>query len=50
MVKRLRDRLSIGDKEALCFEAINVLKTWLFNHIQGSDKRYAQYLNAHGIK
>lgn len=34
---------------ALTLEVMNFLKDWLFNHILGSDAKYAAHLNAKGI-
>jgi hemerythrin len=30
-------------------EVMEFLKAWLVKHIQGSDKKYAPFLNAHGV-
>ena len=30
-------------------EVMEFLKQWLVKHIQGSDKKYAPFLNAHGV-
>jgi methyl-accepting chemotaxis protein len=38
-----------GNSTALSSEVMVFLKNWLVTHIQGSDKRYAQYLNSKGI-
>ena len=34
---------------ALSIQAMGFLKDWLTNHIQGSDRNYGPFLNAHGI-
>lgn len=39
-----------GATSTLSLEVMNFLKNWLVKHIQGSDKKYAPYLNAKGIK
>jgi hemerythrin-like metal-binding protein len=33
----------------LTIEVMEFLKDWLIKHIQGSDKKYAPFLNAHGV-
>jgi methyl-accepting chemotaxis protein len=38
-----------GNSTALSSEVMVFLKNWLVTHIQGSDKRYAQFLNSKGI-
>ena len=34
----------------LTIEVMQFLKDWLAKHILGSDKRYAPFLNAHGVR
>jgi hemerythrin-like metal-binding protein len=38
-----------GNSNALSSEVMVFLKNWLVTHIQGSDKKYAQFLNSKGI-
>jgi hemerythrin len=45
----LRQRAEQKVSGALVIELSNFLHDWLINHIQGEDKRYGPYLNAHGI-
>ena len=33
----------------LGIQIIEFLKSWLINHIQGTDKKYSKYLNNHGV-
>jgi len=33
----------------LDLELMSYLQSWLINHIQGSDKKYSAWFNAHGI-
>lgn len=49
-VMEIQARLQSGAQETLSYEVVNFLKNWLFNHIQGSDKRYGPFFNANGIK
>jgi len=36
-------------KTILSMDVMNFLKDWLINHIQGTDKRYTQCFNEHGL-
>jgi hemerythrin len=38
-----------GAAATLSLEVLRFLKTWLTNHIQGSDQKYRAHLNAKGI-
>lgn len=35
---------------SLSMEVMNFLKNWLVKHIQGTDKKYAPFLNSKGVK
>jgi hemerythrin len=37
-------------KPVLSFDVMDFLKTWLQNHILGTDKKYGPFLNSKGIK
>ncbi len=49
-VLEVQKKYKAGDTGTLSMEVMNFLKRWLVTHIQGSDKKYAPHLNAHGIK
>jgi hemerythrin-like metal-binding protein len=49
-VMNLQSRFENGQPLQLSLEAMNFLKSWLTDHIQGPDMEYRQYLNAQGIK
>ncbi|MGB2602658.1 MAG: bacteriohemerythrin [Candidatus Sulfotelmatobacter sp.] len=38
-----------GADTTLSMEVMDFLKTWLTNHIQGSDQKYSAHLNSHGV-
>jgi hemerythrin-like metal-binding protein len=38
-----------GAAATLTMDVMDFLKTWLTNHIQGSDQKYSAHLNAHGV-
>jgi hemerythrin-like metal-binding protein len=38
-----------GGDTSLSLKVMDFLKTWLTNHIQGSDQKYTAHLNAHGV-
>jgi hemerythrin len=48
-VIEIQAKVKAGVMGTLSLEVMNFLKSWLMNHIQGSDKRYAPHLNAQGI-
>jgi hemerythrin-like metal-binding protein len=49
-VFEVRVKYKEGGGEKLSTEVLNFLRKWLLNHIQGSDKEYAPYLQAKGIR
>jgi len=48
-LQNLRSRLPDRPVVMLDLELMSYLQSWLINHIQGSDKKYSSWLNAHGI-
>jgi hemerythrin len=49
-VFEVRAKYKEGGGETLSTEVLNFLRKWLLNHIQGSDREYAPYLQAKGIR
>jgi hemerythrin-like metal-binding protein len=49
-VKNLQSRFESGQSLEVSMETMAFLKSWLTNHIQGSDQKYGPHLNAKGIK
>ena len=47
-VSDLEKRYNEG-KMILSFEITNFLKSWLINHIQGTDKKYSKFLVQNGV-
>jgi hemerythrin-like metal-binding protein len=45
----LQARFEMGQSRELSLEAMRLLKSWLTDHIQGSDQNYGAHLNAKGI-
>jgi hemerythrin len=39
-----------GISTSISLQTVDYLKDWLFNHILGSDRLYASYLQAAGIR
>jgi len=44
----LNQRFSLGDL-AITIDTMTFLKNWLYDHIMGSDKKYAPFLNEKGV-
>jgi hemerythrin len=49
-VMNLQTRFENGQSFELSMEAMSFLKSWLNNHIMGSDQAYGMHLNAKGIQ
>jgi hemerythrin len=49
-VMNLQARFESGQSRELGMETMAFLKSWLTDHIMGSDQRYGPHLNAKGIK
>jgi hemerythrin-like metal-binding protein len=49
-VLAVQEKYRAGATAALSIETLHFLKSWLINHIQGTDKEYGPHLNARGIK
>ena len=49
-VLEVQQRYHSGATAALSMEVMSFLKSWLLKHIQGSDKKYAPFLNSKGVK
>jgi hemerythrin-like metal-binding protein len=47
-VKEFQEKFHQG-KSSITYELMNFLSDWLINHILGSDKKYATYLNSKGV-
>lgn len=45
----VQQKYMAGASAALSIDVLRFLKTWLVNHIQGSDQKYRPHLNAKGI-
>lgn len=46
----LQARFENGQSQELSLQAMEFLKSWLTDHIMGSDQKYGPFLNAKGIK
>jgi hemerythrin len=46
----IQQKYKTGVTATLSLEVMNFLKTWLINHIQGSDKKYGPFLNSKGLQ
>ncbi len=49
-VMNLQSRFEAGQSRQLGMETMAFLKSWLTEHIMGSDQKYGSHLNAKGIK
>jgi hemerythrin-like metal-binding protein len=45
----VQDRYNHGKFDALSLETLNFFRSWMSEHLQGTDKKYTEHLNAHGI-
>jgi len=43
-------RRFLANEVGLTVEVMEFLRDWLIKHIQGSDKKYSPFLNAHGVR
>ncbi len=48
-IVQFKENLDTG-KAGMTVEVMQFLTSWLRNHIMGTDKRYTQFMNQHGIK
>lgn len=48
-IEQLQEKLQAG-KAVLSFEITSFLKKWIFDHIQGTDKKYSELLIRNGIR
>ncbi len=48
-VIEVQQKYMSGASAALSIDVLRFLKSWLINHIQGSDQKYRPHLNAKGI-
>ncbi len=48
-VMEVQQKYMAGASAALSIDVLRFLKSWLINHIQGSDQKYRPHLNAKGI-
>jgi hemerythrin len=46
----LQSRLESGQSRELSLQTMEILKSWLADHIQGSDQKYGPYMKAKGIQ
>ena len=45
----IRQRYNAGAATPMCMEVLTLMKKWLIEHIQGTDKHYQDFLNAQGL-
>jgi hemerythrin len=45
----VQQKYNSGATATLSLDVMKFLRTWLVNHIQGSDQKYRPHLNANGI-
>ena len=48
-IKEFEERFNRGEL-VMSFEITNFLKSWLKDHIQGTDKKYSEFLISKGVK
>jgi hemerythrin len=46
----VQQKYAAGATATLSIDVLHFLKTWLLKHIQGSDQKYREHLNAKGIR
>jgi hemerythrin len=49
-VLEAQQRYRAGASAALSIDMLNFLKSWLVNHIQGTDKKYGVWLSGKGVR
>ncbi|HBM90761.1 MAG TPA: hypothetical protein DD400_02635 [Rhodospirillaceae bacterium] len=50
MINELQKKFKESKTDDISTEVMNFLLNWLFEHIQGSDRKYVPYLIAQNIK
>jgi len=45
----VQEKYNSGASDTLSSEVMDFLKSWLINHIQGTDKKYSSHLQANGV-
>ena len=48
-IGEIRQRYDAGATGPMCMEVLTLMKKWLIEHIQGTDKQYQAFLNAKGL-
>jgi hemerythrin len=48
-ILEIRQRYNAGATTPMCMEVLTLMKKWLIEHIQGTDKGYQTFLNARGL-
>ncbi len=48
-IMEIRQRYEAGATGPMCMEVLTLMRKWLIEHIQGTDKQYQSFLNAKGL-
>lgn len=48
-VLEIQSKFKAGNSATLTLDTMNFLKSWLINHIQGTDQKLGAHLKSHGI-
>ena len=48
-ILEIRQRYEAGATGPMCMEVLTLMKKWLIEHIQGTDKKYQTFLNSKGM-